>query len=267
MLGAAPPAGGGAAPSAGGGAAPPAAGGAAPPAAGGAASAAGGAASAAGGAASAAVGAASAAGGAASAAGGAAPPAGGAASPAGIPLNQGCFCNHFKMSPKDPENVFPPQNPQYPPENFSNFNVLWADRANRVPSAVLSHTHSPMMRPMAVSARVAPAVNPVARRVVAIVAGTRIGLNMMKSGADTTNATAETAIVKPAKAKKTTEATEAINDIPLWSCVVHNDQAAILQFDRGGFTVVTRGSTYRGERSSCGSSDVYVKCTESKILV
>ncbi|KAG5390779.1 hypothetical protein IGI04_032320 [Brassica rapa subsp. trilocularis] len=69
---------------------------------------------------------------------------------------------------------------------------------------------SPMMRPMAVSARVAPAVNPVARRVVAIVAGTRIGLNMMKSGADTTNATAETAIVKPAKAKKTTEATEAI---------------------------------------------------------
>nr|VDD07323.1 unnamed protein product [Brassica rapa] len=29
---------------------------------------------------------------------------------------------------------------------------------------------------------------------------------------------------------------------------------------RGGFTVVTRGSTYRGERSSCGSSDVYVKC-------
>ena len=66
------------------------------------------------------------------------------------------------------------------------------------------------MRPMAVSARVAPAVNPVARRVVAILAGTRIGLNMMKSGADTTNATAETASVRPAKAKKTTEATEAI---------------------------------------------------------
>uniref|UniRef100_M4DJ99 Uncharacterized protein n=1 Tax=Brassica campestris TaxID=3711 RepID=M4DJ99_BRACM len=91
------------------------------------------------------------------------------------------------------------------------------------------------MRPMAVSARVAPAVNPVARRVVAIVAGTRIGLNMMKSGADTTNATAETASVRPAKAKKTTEATEAISS-PLilqilWSCVVHNDQAAILQFD------------------------------------
>ncbi|KAF2590727.1 hypothetical protein F2Q70_00040163 [Brassica cretica] len=77
---------------------------------------------------------------------------------------------------------------------------------------------SPMMRPMAVSARVAPAVNPVARRVVAIVAGTRIGLNMMKRGADTTNATAETASVRPAKAKKTTEATEAI-------------QAAILQFN------------------------------------
>ncbi|CAN7134116.1 unnamed protein product [Brassica rapa subsp. narinosa] len=224
------------------GAAPPAGGGATPPAAGGAASAAGGAASAAGGAASAAAGAASAAGGAAPPAGGAAPPAGGAAPPAGgaappagIPLNQGCFCNHFKMSLNDPENVFPPQNPQYPPENFSNFNVLWADRANRVPSAVLSHTHSPMMRPMAVSARVAPAVNPVARRVVAIVAGTRIGLNMMKSGADTTNATAETASVRPAKAKKTTEATEAISS-PLilqilWSCVVHNDQAAILQFD------------------------------------
>ena len=116
------------------GAAPPAGGGATPPAAGGAASAAGGAASAA-------AGAASAAGGAAPPAGGAAPPAGGAAPPAGIPLNQGCFCNHFKMSLNDPENVFPPQNPQYPPENFSNFNVLWADRANRVPSAVLSHTH------------------------------------------------------------------------------------------------------------------------------
>lgn len=66
------------------------------------------------------------------------------------------------------------------------------------------------MRPMAVSPSVAPAVNPVARRVVAIVAGTRIGLSMMKSGADTTNATAETASVRTAKAKKTTEVTEAI---------------------------------------------------------
>ncbi|KAF3572287.1 hypothetical protein F2Q69_00061013 [Brassica cretica] len=135
MLGAAPPAGVGAAPPAAGGAAPPAAGGAAPPAAGGAAPPAAGAAPPAGGAAPPA-------GGAASAAGGSAPPAVGAAPPAGIPLNQGCFCNHFKMSPNDPENVFPPQNPQYPPENFSNFNGLWAERANRVPSAVLSHTHT-----------------------------------------------------------------------------------------------------------------------------
>ncbi|CAN6902570.1 unnamed protein product [Brassica oleracea var. botrytis] len=36
---------------------------------------------------------------------------------------------------------------------------------------------------------------------------------------------------------------------------------------RGGFTVVTRGSTSKGERSSCGSSDVYVKCIESRRLV
>lgn len=65
------------------------------------------------------------------------------------------------------------------------------------------------MRLMAVIPRVAPAVTPEARRVVAIVAGTRIGLNMRKSGVDTTNATAEPESVRPAKTNKTTEVTEA----------------------------------------------------------
>ncbi|KAG2320308.1 hypothetical protein Bca52824_013521 [Brassica carinata] len=70
-----------------------------------------------------------------------------------------------------------------------------------------------MKRPMAVSPSVAPAVNPVARRIVAIAAGTRMGLNVMKSGVDTTNATAETASVRHAKAKKTAEVTEAITNL------------------------------------------------------
>lgn len=65
------------------------------------------------------------------------------------------------------------------------------------------------MRLMAVIPRVAPAVSPEARRVVAIVAGRRIGLNMRKSGVDTTNATAEPASVRHANANKTTEVTEA----------------------------------------------------------
>ena len=70
-----------------------------------------------------------------------------------------------------------------------------------------------MRRPMPVTPRVVPAPSPVARRVVAIVAGTRIGLNMMKSGVDTANATAEQASVTPPKPKKTTEATEAITTL------------------------------------------------------
>lgn len=65
------------------------------------------------------------------------------------------------------------------------------------------------MSPMAVSPRLVPAASPEARRVVDIVAGTRIGLNMMKSGVDTTNATAEPESVRPAKTNKTTEVTEA----------------------------------------------------------
>lgn len=69
------------------------------------------------------------------------------------------------------------------------------------------------MRLKAVIPRVAPAVSPEARRVVAIMAGTRIGLNMRKSGVDTTNAAAEPANVRPAKANKTTEVMEAITTL------------------------------------------------------
>ncbi|KAG2262817.1 hypothetical protein Bca52824_069896 [Brassica carinata] len=66
------------------------------------------------------------------------------------------------------------------------------------------------MRPMPVSPRVVPAMSPLARRVVAIVAGTRIGLNMMKSGVDTIKATAEPPSVTQENAKQTKEVTEAI---------------------------------------------------------
>lgn len=69
------------------------------------------------------------------------------------------------------------------------------------------------MSPMAVSPRLVPATSPEARRVVDIVAGTRIGLNMMKSGVDTNNATAKPANVRPEKAKKTKEVTEAITSL------------------------------------------------------
>lgn len=72
---------------------------------------------------------------------------------------------------------------------------------------------SQMMRPKAVTPMEEPAVSPVARRVVATVAGTRIGLNMMKSGADTRNPTVEPASVRPAKPKSATEATEAITTL------------------------------------------------------
>ncbi|RID42654.1 hypothetical protein BRARA_J02524 [Brassica rapa] len=51
--------------------------------------------------------------------------------------------------------------------------------------------------------------SPAARTVVAAIAGKRIGLNMMKRGVDTANATAEPLSVTPAKPKYTTDATEA----------------------------------------------------------
>lgn len=60
------------------------------------------------------------------------------------------------------------------------------------------------MRAIAVTPMKAPAVKLVARRVVATVAGTRIG------GVTTTNATIESPRVRPANANKTTDATEAI---------------------------------------------------------
>ncbi|CAD5331087.1 unnamed protein product [Arabidopsis thaliana] len=55
-----------------------------------------------------------------------------------------------------------------------------------------------------------PAVSPVVMTAVAIVAGTRIGLNMIKSGVVMVNAVAEPASVRPANTKKTIETTAAI---------------------------------------------------------
>lgn len=81
---------------------------------------------------------------------------------------------------------------------------------NIVLTKMSSYLMSQMMRPRAVPPRDPPAVSPVTRTVVAIVAGTRIGLNMMISGVDTTIPTAELASVRPAKPKRATEATEAM---------------------------------------------------------
>lgn len=53
------------------------------------------------------------------------------------------------------------------------------------------------------------AVKPVASKVVAIVAGTRTGLNMTKSGVLTANAKADPPRVIPATAKRATAATPA----------------------------------------------------------
>lgn len=50
---------------------------------------------------------------------------------------------------------------------------------------------------------------PVPRVVAIVAAGTRTGLNMMRSGADTANATAKPASIIPAKPIKITEATGA----------------------------------------------------------
>lgn len=66
------------------------------------------------------------------------------------------------------------------------------------------------MRATAVTPKRAPTETLVARRVVAIVAGTRTGLNIRKIGVATINATTEPARVKPANANKTADATEAI---------------------------------------------------------
>lgn len=66
------------------------------------------------------------------------------------------------------------------------------------------------MRPMAVDTKLPPAVSPVVKTAVAMPAGTRIGLNTMKTGVLMANTTAVAASVKPAKPMKTTEATEAI---------------------------------------------------------
>lgn len=66
------------------------------------------------------------------------------------------------------------------------------------------------MRATAIAPRVLPAVNPVVKTAVAIVAGTRIGLNMIKSGVVMVNAAAEPASVTPDNTKKTIEATAAI---------------------------------------------------------
>lgn len=68
---------------------------------------------------------------------------------------------------------------------------------------------SHMMRPTAVTLNAIIAPIPVNARVVAIVAGKRTGLNMMKSGMDTANATAEPASIIPAMPIKITEATGA----------------------------------------------------------
>ncbi|KAH0895505.1 hypothetical protein HID58_045073 [Brassica napus] len=80
-----------------------------------------------------------------------------------------------------------------------------------------------MMSPMALSPRLVPAASPEARRVVDIVAGTRIGLNMMKSGVDTTNATAEPANVRPEKAKKNKKVAEAITSLIMSNNEIRKD--------------------------------------------
>lgn len=59
------------------------------------------------------------------------------------------------------------------------------------------------MRAPAVTPNKATAERLVAKRVVAIVAGTRTGLNITKRGVATINPTTETARVTPAKANKT----------------------------------------------------------------
>lgn len=72
---------------------------------------------------------------------------------------------------------------------------------------------SHMMRPTAVSTRATPVRTTVNARVVAIVAGRRTGLNMMKNGMDKANATAEPASIIPAKPIKITEATGAVTTL------------------------------------------------------
>lgn len=66
------------------------------------------------------------------------------------------------------------------------------------------------MRANAVTPRATVAVAPPTTRVVAIVAGTRIGLKMTKSGVAMVSPTIEAPKVIPANSKKTTDAAPAI---------------------------------------------------------
>lgn len=66
------------------------------------------------------------------------------------------------------------------------------------------------MRAAAVTPNKATAERLVAKRVAAIVAGTRTGLNITKRGVARINATTEAASVMPAKANKTAVTTTAL---------------------------------------------------------
>lgn len=69
---------------------------------------------------------------------------------------------------------------------------------------------SQTIRAAAVTPNKAPAERLVAKRVEAIVAGTRTGLNITKRGVATINPTTEPARVMPAKANKTAVTTTAL---------------------------------------------------------
>lgn len=66
------------------------------------------------------------------------------------------------------------------------------------------------MRANAVTTRAVALATPPTRRVVVIVAGTRIGLKMTKSGVTMVSPTSEAPRVIPANTKKTPDATAAI---------------------------------------------------------
>lgn len=72
------------------------------------------------------------------------------------------------------------------------------------------YLRSQTIRAAAVTPNNAPAERLVAKRVEAIVAGTRTGLNITKRGVATINPTTEPARVMPAKANKTAVTTTAL---------------------------------------------------------
>lgn len=101
------------------------------------------------------------------------------------------------------------------------------------------------MRAPAVTPNKATAERLVAKRVVAIVAGTRTGLNITKRGVATINPTTETARVTPAKANKTAVTMTALTTWKTWKIGMRRESIFLdIDLDYNGWNLVWMGTIF-----------------------